>query len=132
MDVWQQLESFKENGGKNNNVKKEKIIQLKEGLQVQKELLVDLKKKEKELEKKRSEAVKLVPKEWLCKYERMKHMVSDPIVPVISESCSACYYAVLRQDMYKLKKSGVLLCRNCYRFLYYDQEEENESNEEQF
>ena len=70
--------------------------------------------------------------EWLNKYERMIHRVSDPIVPVMEESCSACYYAILRQDLQKLKKSGVLPCRNCYRLLYYDEKEEEESKKESF
>ncbi len=65
-----------------------------------------------------------IPADWLAKYERMKHNVDDPIVPVINGSCSACYYTVLYQDLLKLKKSGVLPCRNCYRFLYYDEDEE--------
>jgi predicted nucleic acid-binding Zn-ribbon protein len=56
----------------------------------------------------------------------MKGSVPDPIVPVISECCSACYYSVLHQDMVKLKRSGVLLCRSCYRFLYYDENEQKD------
>ena len=62
----------------------------------------------------------------------MRRKVADPIVPVLGASCSACYYAILRQDLTKLKKSGVLPCRNCYRFLYYDIEEENDAKKESF
>ncbi len=65
-----------------------------------------------------------IPADWLAKYERMKNSVDDPIAPVINGSCSACYYAVLQQDYLRLKRSGVLPCRSCYRFLYYDEEEE--------
>jgi hypothetical protein len=28
--------------------------------------------------------------------------------------------------MVKLKRSGVLLCRSCYRFLYYDENEQKD------
>ncbi len=65
-----------------------------------------------------------IPADWLVKYDRMKNSVDDPIAPVINGSCSACYYAVLQQDYLRLKRSGVLPCRSCYRFLYYDEEEE--------
>jgi predicted nucleic acid-binding Zn-ribbon protein len=59
----------------------------------------------------------------------MKHNVPDPIVPVLNECCSACFYAVLYQDMVKLKKAELLPCRNCYRFLYYDEEEQQDTQQ---
>jgi predicted nucleic acid-binding Zn-ribbon protein len=73
---------------------------------------------------KRETAIQHVPSEWRIQYERMKQSVPDPIVPVLDGSCSACYYAVLFHDLAKLKKSQLVVCRNCYRFLYYDESEE--------
>ena len=64
-----------------------------------------------------------IPKESLQQYERMKHQVDDPIVPVVQNSCSACFYNILFQDLGKLKKSNIVHCKNCYRFLYYDEQE---------
>jgi predicted nucleic acid-binding Zn-ribbon protein len=69
----------------------------------------------------RASAAKAIPEEWLAKYERMKHNVPNPIVHVHDTACSACFYTILRQDLAKIKSGGVLVCRNCYRFLYFDQ-----------
>ncbi len=130
--AWHKLEAIEKENEESNEECEEKIKQLKEGVIVQKKALVDQKTKEKELNKKRKEALKDIPKDWLARYERMRDKVEDPIVPVSGSACSACYYSILRQDMAKLKQSGVLLCRNCYRFLYYDIEEEEEAKEESF
>jgi len=93
------------------------------------ELEIELKESQEKLEKALSDreiSIKSIPTEWLHKYERMKENVPNPIVPVIKNSCSACYYNVIRQDLQRLKNHGMLLCRNCYRFLYYNKEEEKE------
>jgi len=82
----------------------------------QKELLLGL----------RQDATANIPAEWLVRYERMKNNVDDPIVPITNGCCSACYYSVLRQDLSKIKLAGVLPCRNCYRFLYYNDEEQKD------
>ncbi|MFH1832485.1 MAG: hypothetical protein ABH827_06865 [bacterium] len=84
------------------------------------------------LEEQRLTAIKHIPADWLIRYERMKNSVPDPIVPMINNSCSACFYSVLQQDLYRLKKSELLHCRSCYRFLYYDAEEEKESTKATF
>ncbi len=73
-----------------------------------------------------------IPAEWLARYERMQHNVSDPIVPALFGSCSACFYSIPYQDLVRLKKAGLLLCRNCYRFLYYDEEEQAEAKNANF
>lgn len=68
----------------------------------------------------RVQAATIIPEEWRLRYERMQTAVQNPIVPVSQSSCSGCYYAIPRQDLIKLKTAGVLLCRSCYRFLYFD------------
>ncbi len=68
-----------------------------------------------------------IPQDWQNKYERMLLSVHDPIVPVSSSSCSSCYYSILTQDINKLKKDEILPCRNCYRFLYLDEEENQQA-----
>ncbi len=99
------------------------------------ELETELKESQKKLDSAladREFSTKNIPTEWLHKYERMKENVSNPIVPVIQNSCSACFYNVIRQDLQRLKNDGMLLCRNCYRFLYYEKEEEKEENSGSF
>lgn len=66
------------------------------------------------------EALQHIPEEWRAQYERMRLTVQDPIVPVINDCCSSCFYSILHQDLSKLKKSQVVVCRSCYRFLYWD------------
>jgi predicted nucleic acid-binding Zn-ribbon protein len=129
---WIELENKKNEFELLKNKNDEKIKQLKEGLIVQEEELKQKDQKVLELHQKRVLALKDIPTEWITKYERMIVRVPNPIVPVISNSCSACYYTVLRQDMAKLKQSGILLCKNCYRFLYYDIQEETELKKESF
>lgn len=97
----------------------EKILELK------KETSTILGKK-KELLKTRSETANQLSEEWLAKYEKMRKQVQNPIVNILNSSCSACYYMILPQDLVKIKKGELLLCRNCYRLLYYSKEKEEE------
>ncbi|MBU4269496.1 hypothetical protein KJ644_04645 [Candidatus Dependentiae bacterium] len=129
---WVELENSKKDFDLLKKQNEEKILQLKEGLTAQEQELESESQKESELLEKRKLALSEIPAEWILKYERMILKVSNPIVPVISNACSVCYYPVLRQDMTKLKQSGILLCRSCYRFLYYDPTEESELKKESF
>jgi len=70
----------------------------------------------------RAQAATSIPEEWLTKYNRMKHSLQDPIVPVHGLSCSSCFYTIIKQDYANLKKVGMLPCRSCYRLLYIDTE----------
>ncbi|MCF7800235.1 hypothetical protein K9M16_04530 [Candidatus Babeliales bacterium] len=127
--AWHQFEEQKNKFEISKKDKENKIIQLKEGLQVQQKSLKDFENQKDIILEEKEEAKKIIPEEWLSKYERMKNKVSDPIVPVLGTTCSACFYTILKQDLSKLKKSGVLLCRNCYRFLYYSEKEDNAKKE---
>ena len=130
--AWHQIEASEKKLEQEKADKENQIIQLKEGIVAQEEALNDLNKNLDELLKEKINASNNIPADWLEKYESMRHRVSDPIVPVLGLSCSACFYSILRQDLCTLKKSGVLPCRNCYRFLYYDEEEEKELKKETF
>jgi predicted nucleic acid-binding Zn-ribbon protein len=104
----------------------EKVTEMKSKIAEYEKML----EKEKAL---REVAVKSIPAEWLSRYEKMRERVDDPVVPVLNSSCSACYYSIIRKDLQKLKKEGgIVLCRNCYRFLYYDAEEAEENDEASF
>lgn len=130
--AWHKLESSKKTLDVEKENTEKKTLQLKEGIEAQKKALEDLTASEVERKEKRQQATEVIPKEWLTKYERMKHKVSNPIVPVVGSSCSACYYSILRHDLQKLKKGGVVPCRSCYRFLYYDLQEEKDDKKETF
>ena len=91
--------------------------------------LKQLETKHLEFKQERSLTIVKLPAEWISKYERMKESVADPIVPVVNDNCSSCYYSILHQDLSKLRKAQVLICRSCYRFLYYDTVEEKQCHE---
>ncbi|MFH1461747.1 MAG: hypothetical protein ABIF12_02265 [bacterium] len=132
LKVWHQLEALQKEFAENKIKNDEKIKQLSEGMIAQKKALEDQIENNKILNEKRLSAIKDIPAEWLSKYERMKHKVSNPIVPVLNFACNACYYSILHQDITKLKQGSILPCRNCYRFLYYDEQEEKEAKLESF
>lgn len=124
---WSELESLQNNLKNLKNKILKQINQHNKEIIIQNKALKEQDSKSDILEIKRQEYAKLIPSEWLDKYEQMRHKVSNPVVPVVNSVCSSCYYTILRQDLAKLKQSGVLLCRNCYRFLYYDEEKETDS-----
>lgn len=86
------------------------------------EALADLAQKLSELSERRESALKLLAPEWRVQYGRMRNNVEDPIVPVLQGCCSACYYSLSPQNLIRLKRSEILTCVNCYRFLYYEAE----------
>lgn len=59
-----------------------------------------------------------VPTEWLEKYAMMRSRIPNPVVPVVNDSCSACFYRIPQQDLMALRRRKLLQCRDCYRFLY--------------
>ncbi len=59
-----------------------------------------------------------VPAEWLEKYAMMRSRIPNPVVPVVNDSCSACFYRIPQQDLMALRRRKLLQCRDCYRFLY--------------
>ena len=71
-------------------------------------------------EKERTTFVNVVPAELLDNYEHMRGMVVNPVVTVVHNSCSACFYPVPAQDLAILKKGKFLPCKSCYRILYIE------------
>ncbi|MBX9830614.1 hypothetical protein K2X40_01535 [Candidatus Babeliales bacterium] len=126
LKAWHQLETAQKSYELEEKNSVGRTADLTEDIQAKAAAVQTLEQQLVELHAKRETLVQTIPPEWLVRYDRMKHNVPDPIVPVIRSSCSSCFYAVLHQDLYKLKKSDILPCRSCYRFLYYDQEEEKD------
>ncbi len=106
-------------------IKKEALITEKTTKETE---LVALTKELDQLEKERVEASAVVPEEWLTKYTRMRLRVDDPIVPIASTHCSACFYGIPRQEITNLKRDYLIICRNCYRFLYQPDQEQPVQN----
>jgi predicted nucleic acid-binding Zn-ribbon protein len=68
---------------------------------------------------KRAGKEKMVPAEWLEKYNTMLKRVENPVVAVENASCSACFYPISSQDLAALKRHKLLECKGCYRMLYH-------------
>jgi len=124
--TYHQMELEKNKTAKEKELNEQKNEQLTLDIEALKLLLVTLEEKLISARNERKALAEKIPADWLSRYERMKNNVANPIVSVINECCSSCFYSILYQDMVKLKKSGLLPCRNCYRFLYYDEEEQND------
>jgi len=67
----------------------------------------------------REEYKKAIPQEWLDKYEAMRLRVSDPVVRIEGDTCSACFHELLHQDIMRLARGALLECKLCFRFLYH-------------
>ncbi len=100
--------------------KDEQLSILDHDIKIKRENQITLETKLAAEEQAREQAVQLIQPEWRVQYERMKHSVEDPIVPVLNGCCGACFYSIPAQDFSRVKKNQIIVCRNCYRFLYYD------------
>lgn len=72
----------------------------------------------KAIDAQRSEKTVGIPADWMDMYELMRGRVADPVVPLLQDSCSVCFYAVTPRDLQLIKRSAILQCKDCYRFLY--------------
>lgn len=72
------------------------------------------------LQKARQEKTVGIPVEWLNTYETMRGRVSNPVVPINQDSCSACFYFMSSRDVQLLRDQGLLQCKDCFRFLYHE------------
>jgi predicted nucleic acid-binding Zn-ribbon protein len=106
----------------------EKIKKIEAEIAEKENSTLSVKQEIEEVERQKMEQAKHVPPEWLTKYQRMREKVADPIVPVLNTCCSSCFYSIPSQDLNRLKKNALLLCRSCYRLLYYNKEEEQDEN----
>ena len=59
-----------------------------------------------------------IPADWLTRYDRMRTMVDDPVVPVMQDVCSVCFYHLSQQDSILVSGKQLVSCRGCYRLLY--------------
>ncbi|MBV8661335.1 MAG: hypothetical protein JO129_04290 [Candidatus Dependentiae bacterium] len=74
----------------------------------------------KDLTAQRMEKQQNIPQEWLDMYVNMKGRVSNPVVPVVNDSCDACFYSITPRDLQLLRNNKLLQCRDCYRLLYIE------------
>ncbi len=97
-------------------VEKEKILQQEsiqaQEIQIMQDQLINL----NEI---RQEKLVGIPTDWLNTYESMRGRVTNPVVPLNHDSCSACFYFMSSRDVQLLHDQSLLQCKDCYRFLYH-------------
>lgn len=85
-------------------------------------------KEKNELETKRTELVKLIPRNYYSTYSRVRKARNGlAVVPLIRDACNGCHNRVIPQkrvDIYK--KNQVVTCDFCGRFLFAADNEEEE------
>lgn len=127
--IWNKLESAQDGYKKKEAEYESKIASLKMSMSEKIQKVEEIKATLKSRYDKRPEMQKNIPEEWLEKYSLMRSRVSDPVVPVLHGSCSACFYLIPEQDMLMLKKNKLLQCKSCYRFLFLENAEEKRAEE---
>lgn len=129
MSVWNQLENAKKELDTANTLSSQQEEKIREHiLEIEKQMAqIQIQKDESLLE--RSQKEPAVPEEWMQKYALMRARVTDPVVPVINESCTACFYKVSAQDMQELKRRKLVQCKDCYRLLYLQEVQQTAQNQ---
>lgn len=130
LTFWQEAEALDNNLVLERSKTHKKLEELTQTLLTNNQLLIQLKEEHiKALEEKTIKST-MIPAEWLSRYNRMQTSVQDPIVSVTNHECGACFYTIVAQEYARIKKGEVLLCRSCYRFLYFDTEKEQNPQKE--
>lgn len=122
LEVWGTFENAQKECDRKQLEFTQKIEELQKLLQEKQLQVVECEGQLNSASDERAKKEQQVPKEWLEKYDRMKHSVQNPVVPVVSLSCSACFYCLSQEDLILIKQSKMTQCKGCYRLLYGPQE----------
>lgn len=115
---WHVLETTKHAYEQKKSEVTDKIAKLEESLTSMQAKINALDHDLAERDKERENKVRLVPGELLEKYKAMRTRVSNPVVPIVDGSCSACFHHLTRQEITATKTKRLTQCSDCFRFLY--------------
>lgn len=118
--LWNKLDALSESYESKQKMHEEQVADFTTKVAAVKAEIADFENQLKMLAAQRIDKQKDVPQEWLDMYVNMKGRVANPVVPVVSESCDACFYSVTARDLQKLRDNKLLQCRDCYRLLYIE------------
>ncbi len=59
-----------------------------------------------------------VPDELMDRYVAMKTKVPNPVVPIVKDSCSGCFYPLSPIELSNARHGQLVTCKSCYRNLY--------------
>ncbi len=118
MGLWNKLEVGQKELAVQQQSYDTKVAELHAGIAEKEEKNASLQADVQQRNEQRPEKEKRVPEEWLEKYQHMRLRVDDPVVPVLSGGCSACFYAIPNQELLRLKRRALVQCKGCFRLLY--------------
>ncbi len=118
LDAWNKLENAELALQKKTVESVDQIKQLQEQVQERDTKAVSLVAEINRLTAERVEKEAQVPAEWLQKYIMMRARVTDPVVEIVHQSCSACSHMITSQEMVRAKHGALIQCQKCYRLLY--------------
>lgn len=118
---WQQFENTKKEYDVLKQTSEQKIAEVQQQITSAQEKLAAIKADIAHKEQERNEKEKGIPQEWLEKYRIMRTRVTDPVVPVFQDSCSACFYKISPSDLQALQRNKLVQCKDCFRLLYLEQ-----------
>jgi uncharacterized protein len=99
----------------------EKTEQKKAEKEVLEQRLEHVAKLKKSYESEREKTRNIIAPDLLARYDEMKAKVANPVVPLLRNSCSGCFYAVSQPDLIRAQRGELVSCKDCYRFLYITQ-----------
>lgn len=123
--VWNQLENSKKELDSSTTLLEQQNLQIKQQIEQLESQIKEISVQRDEQIEQRALKEPAVPTEWIQKYTIMRSKVSDPVVPVLDGSCSACFYKVSAQDMQDLKRRKLVQCKDCYRLLYLQEAQQD-------
>lgn len=123
IDAWNALENAKELYDRREQNFAEQVSTLQEQILQNKQASDKLQQKLAELMQERQKFMKGLPAEWLDKYEAMYTKVTNPIVQLLDNACSACFHQATPQFIINLKHRQLIQCQGCHRFLFFAKEE---------
>ncbi|CAN5192611.1 N/A [soil metagenome] len=118
ISAWNQLENSKKELDSSASALEQQETQIKQQIAQNETQIKEIIAQRDEQMQQRTLQEPSVPAEWIQKYTIMRAKVSDPVVPVLDGSCSACFYVVSPQDMQDLRRRKLVQCKDCYRLLY--------------
>ena len=126
MQLWNMHETIEKDLQVLQNSQIEKKSQIQTSITEEQESLQKLEHDLQEQNKKRQAIIDTVPSEWIELYEHMRGKVANPVVPVSQDSCSGCFYLISSKDLQFLREDQLVQCKDCYRFLYFDKEDQQD------
>ncbi len=118
INAWDLLDSTQKKFNTNQDINKAKNLEIDESVQLLEQQLATLNRDIAEKREQRKALESQVPEDLMRNYKQMRGRVSNPVVPVQFDSCSACFYSIPVQDLALLRQGLLIPCKSCYRILY--------------